>query len=184
MTNRKFQIGDRVYLFGDVVEKETVFKSVKSGFFEVEKGSIQGERIIVDYWAFNQQGFFEDSDSKTRSLYHADEVVEVDGVVRVKGVADYGREALKEEIKQFEANVISNYVDNMQTPKPFRFGDKVNAFGVDGVVVMPISENEDLIMVYFDKEAPYKFLEDGRAESWHKTPSLFHGWLDCDGETK
>ena len=46
---------------------------------------------------------------------------------------------------------------------------------------MIVEVNTDWIHVVMDDhllKGSYQFLPDGRAEEWHKTPSLFHGWVN------
>lgn len=71
----------------------------------------------------------------------------------------------------------------------FKVGDKVRAFGIDGVVTGTTS----FITVSFpSKEMNFVFLPDGRTREWHNDPSLVlverpkkkvkkHGWVNIFG---
>lgn len=54
----------------------------------------------------------------------------------------------------------------------FKIGDKVKAFGVNGVVVEIRPDRVYPIIVKFETFERISFTGDGREFSWHKTPSL------------
>ena len=54
----------------------------------------------------------------------------------------------------------------------FEVGDKVRAWGVDGVVVT-VDGGEPSVRVKFHDDHHRWFGGDGRCQSWHKEPSLF-----------
>ena len=53
----------------------------------------------------------------------------------------------------------------------FEVGDKVRAFGVDGVVVQ-VDGDKPSVRVKFHDDHHRWFNEDGKYQSWHKEPSI------------
>lgn len=53
----------------------------------------------------------------------------------------------------------------------FKVGDKVRAWGIDGVV-KPSYMNSSELLVAFDNNKYQYFDQEGKAQSWHKEPTL------------
>jgi hypothetical protein len=159
MTNREFKVGERVYCFiheaWGIINKNT-YSPLKVSWDALVYSDLDGN-------GFYDNLSFDDKKFHNKRVYHADEVVEVDGVVKLIANVNYGDGVKITPVEQ--------------TPRPFRFGDKVNAFGVNGVVV--VVDHPDVILCFEDQSIGRQdFRPDGRYRTWNKTPSLFHGWLE------
>ena len=55
----------------------------------------------------------------------------------------------------------------------FEVGDKVRAFGVDGVVVVVMNAKYGIVVSFENTSDEKRFTHDGVYLSWHKEPSLF-----------
>ena len=138
----------------------------------------EGTKVRIEPNFYDKEGgVFEITDSTDQWFYANGWCYNLDGTVQ--GGEEDGVVAF--EIEPEEGGVIAGEgVTLTVSEKPFEFGDKVNAFGVNGAIVK-VYENS--VKVYFDgmgegQISVYSFSDKGIQESWHKTPSLFHGWVN------
>lgn len=58
--------------------------------------------------------------------------------------------------------------------RPFKVGDKVKAFGVNGIVISVTEDSRYPVIVTYDNTIVDTFTVDGKLSLYHKLPSLKH----------
>lgn len=103
----------------------------------------------------------------------------------------YSNDAITNAKKRYKTHIPA---EDIVSPDDFQVGDKVRAYGLDGVVDSIKGHSMWPIRVTFESEYLDSFLTDGRASSHHKEPSLilierpikkvkksFWLWADAEG---